>query len=266
MLINPIINKLQRLRLNAMANAFKDQLEQPIITELSFEDRLGLLVDVEVTARENRQLQARMKKAKLQQSASFEDIDFHSPRRLDKSLLATLSQCQWVMSHHNILIEGPCGTGKTFLSCALAHKGCLSGYSAHYYRMNRLLSDLQLNKGDGQYNKRMGELAKIDILILDDFGLSPLSDEQCRDLLEILDDRHDKRSTIVTSQVPVKLWYETIGNGTLADAVLDRLVHNAYRLEIKGESMRKIRSKLKGEETITKSKETEELHSRSTSS
>lgn len=182
MLINPIINKLQQLRLNAMANAFKDQLEQPIMTELSFEDRIGLLVDVEVTARENRKLQARLKKAKLQQSASFEDIDFHSHRHLDKALLAALSGCQWVASHHNILIVGPCGTGKTFLGCALAHKGCLSGYSAHYYRMNRLLSDLQLNKGDGQYNKRMEELSKTDVLILDDFGLSPLSDDRSKQL------------------------------------------------------------------------------------
>lgn len=252
MLINPIINKLQHLHLHTMAREFKEQLEQPLITELSFEDRLGLLVDMEVTARENRKLQTRLRRAKLHQSASFEDIDYHTQRNLDKSLLATLSTVQWVSSHHNILVVGPCGTGKSFLACALAHKACLSGYSAYYYRMNRLLSDLQLNKGDGQYSKRMTELSKIDVLILDDFGLSPFSDEQCRDLLEILDDRHDKRSTIVTSQVPVKLWFETIGNATLADAILDRLVHNAYRLEIKGESMRKTRSSLGKKEIDSK--------------
>jgi DNA replication protein DnaC len=248
MLINPIINKLQRLRLHTMARAFKEQMEQPLMTELSFEDRLGLLVDQEVTARENRQLQARLKKARLQLSASFEDIDYQSPRNLDKALLASLSSAQWVTSHHNILIIGPTGTGKTFLGCALAHKACLYGHSALYYRMNRLLSDLQLNKGDGQYNKRMGELSKIDVLILDDFGLASFTEEQCRDLLEILDDRFEKRSTIVTSQVPLKLWFETIGNGTLADAILDRLVHNAHRLEIKGESMRKTLSKIKKED------------------
>lgn len=243
MLVTPTIHKLQQLRLYAMAKAFTDQLEEPTITQLSFEERLGLLVDVEVTSRENRRLQTRLRNARLQQLSCLEDVDYHSPRYLDKSLLATLSQCQWIASHHNILIVGPCGTGKTFLGCALAHRACLNGYTAHYCRIGRLLSELQINKGDGQYGKRMNELAKTDVLILDDFGLSPLTDEQRRDLLEILDDRHDKRSTIVTSQVPIKLWHETIGNETLADAILDRLVHNSHRLEIRGESMRKTRSK-----------------------
>jgi DNA replication protein DnaC len=163
MLINPTIYKLQQLRLYAMANAFKDQLEEPTITQLSFEERLGLLVDVEVITRENRRLQTRLRNARLQQSACLEDIDYHSSRHLDKSLLATLSQCQWVASHHNILIVGPCGTGKTFLGCALAHKACLNGYTVHYCRMSRLLSELQLNKGDGQYVKRMNDLAKTDV-------------------------------------------------------------------------------------------------------
>lgn len=247
MLLNPITHKLQQLRLNAMATAFKEQLEQPTMTHLSFEERLGLLVDTEIIARENSRLRTRLRNARLQQAACMEDIDYYSQRNLDKSLLATLSQCQWVTSHHNILIVGPCGTGKTFLACALAHKACLHGHTAHYCRMTRLFSELQLNKGDGQYGKRMSELAKTDVLILDDFGLSPLTDEQRRDLLEILDDRHDKRSTIVTSQIPVKFWHETIGNETLADAILDRLVHNSHRLEIKGESMRKTKSKVKNE-------------------
>jgi len=147
--------------------------------------------------------------------------------------------------------------GKTFLACALAHKACLSGHTIHYCRLNRLLSELHLSKGDGQYHKRTEELAKVDVLILDDFGLSPFIEEQRRDLLEILDDRHDKRSTIVTSQVPIKLWHETIGNETLADAILDRLVHNSYRLEIKGESMRKTKSKLEREENPSKPAEEE---------
>jgi DNA replication protein DnaC len=182
----------------------------------------------------------------------MEDIDHRSHRNLDKSLLATLSQCQWASSHQNILIVGPCGTGKTFLACALAHKACLSGYTVLYYRIGRLLSELQLNKGDGQYGKRMGDLAKTDVLILDDFGLSPLIEEHRRDLLEILDDRHDKRSTIVTSQIPIKLWHESIGNETLADAILDRLVHNSHRLEIKGESMRKTLSTIEKEKNNLK--------------
>jgi len=255
MLLNPIIYQLQQLRLHAMAKAFKDQLEHPTITQLSFEERLGLLVDTEVIARENRRLQMRLRNARLQQSACLEDVDYYASRNLDKSLLATLSQCGWVTGHHNILIVGPCGTGKTFLACALAHKACLSGHTAYYCRIGRLLSELQLNKGDGQYVKRMSDLAKTEVLILDDFGLSPLTDEQRRDLLEILDDRHDKRSTIVTSQIPVKLWHETIGNETLADAILDRLVHNAHRLEIKGESMRKTRSKTSKTKGNTKESE-----------
>ena len=250
MLLNPTIHQLQQLRLHAMAKAFKEQLDQPAITQLSFEERLGLLVDIEVTARENRRLQTRLRNARLQQSACLEDIDYHSPRNLDKSLLATLAQCHWVTTHHNILIVGPCGTGKTFLACALAHQACLHGYTVHYCRLSRLLSELQLNKGDGQYGKRMSELAKTDVLILDDFGLSPLIDDHRRDLLEVLDDRHDKRSTIVTSQIPVKFWHETISNETLADAILDRLVHNAHRLEMTGESMRKTR----GQEGKTKNK------------
>ena len=249
MLINPTISKLQQLRLHTMAKALKDQLEQPLMTGLSFEDRLGLLVDMEVTARDNRLLKTRLKKAKLQQMACLEDIDYQGRRNLDKSLLATLGTGHWVSSHHNVLIVGPTGTGKTYLGCALAHRACLMGYSALYIRMNRLLGDLQLMKGDGRYHKHMMELMKIDVLILDDFGLASFEEEQSRDLLEILDDRHDKRSTIVTSQLPVKLWHETIGNGTLADAILDRLVHNAYRLEVQGESMRKARSKMRSEET-----------------
>lgn len=255
MLLNPTIYKLQQLRLHAMAKAFAEQLEQPIVTQLSFEERLGLLVDVEAVARENRRLQTRLRNARLQQSACLEDVDYHSPRNLDKSLLAALSHCQWVNFRQNILIVGPCGTGKTFLACALAHKACLQGYTAHYCRISRLLPELQLSKGDGQYGKRMNELAKTDVLVLDDFGLSPLVDEQRRDLLEILDDRHDKRSTIVTSQVPVKYWHETIGDEILADAILDRLVHNSHRLEIKGESMRKTRSR--DEKTKIDSKESE---------
>lgn len=248
MLIHPVIQKLQQLSLHNMAKILKEQEDQPGLENLSFTERLGLLVDIEITARDTRRLQARLRKAKLKHDACVEDIDYQTPRGLDKALLANLMQCQWMQSHHNLLIVGPCGTGKTFLACALAHKACLTSRSAQYERLPRLLSDLQLSKGDGRYKKRMDDIAKVDVLILDDFGLTPFTDEHRRDLLEILDDRHERKSTIVTSQLPVKLWHETIGNGTLADAILDRLVHSAYRLEMKGESMRKTKSKLTKEE------------------
>lgn len=248
MLIHPVIHKLQQLSLHNMAKILKEQEDQPGLENLSFTERLGLLVDIEITARDTRRLQARLRKAKLKHDACVEDIDYQTPRGLDKALLVNLMQCQWMQLHHNLLIVGPCGTGKTFLACALAHKACLTSRSAQYERLPRLLSDLQLSKGDGRYKKRMDDIAKVDVLILDDFGLTPFTDEHRRDLLEILDDRHERKSTIVTSQLPVKLWHETIGNGTLADAILDRLVHSAYRLEMKGESMRKTKSKLTKEE------------------
>ncbi|TVQ76051.1 MAG: AAA family ATPase [Flavobacteriales bacterium] len=246
MLLHPIIEKLKQLRLNTIANAIKDQAMQAGIKDLSFEERLGLLVDLEMTARESKRLQSRLKNAKFKEDACFEDIDYHTPRGLDKSVLASLSQCSWVDGHKNILIIGPTGSGKTFLACALAHKACTLDHTAKYYRLPRLLSDIALSKNDGRYSKLTQELAKPDVLILDDFGLVAFSDENRRDLLEIIDDRYKKRSTIVTSQLPVKLWHETIGNGTLADAILDRLIHNSYRLDMNMsvDSMRKIKEEL----------------------
>ncbi len=245
--MHPIIDKLKQLRLSEMANQLKNQIGHSDIKNLDFEERLGLLIDMEITARDNRRLQTRLRKAQLKHEACLENVDYQTARSLDKSLLLKLSSCQWVNSH-NILIVGPTGTGKTFLACALAHKSCLLNYSAVYYRLPRLLADLGLSRGDGRYKKYMETIAKTNVLILDDFGLTPFTDENRRDLLELVDDRHDKRSTIITSQLPIKLWHETIGNDTIADGILDRLVHNAYRLEIQGESMRKKKSKLTEEQ------------------
>lgn len=242
MLLHPTLENLKFLRLFGMAKALENQLDQPQIESLSFEERLGLIVDKEICDRENRRLQTRLRNACLKQEASVENIDYHTTRGIDKKLLLTLADCNWVKMHRNILVVGATGTGKTYVSCALAHKACLEGSSVYYCRLPRLLPELTMAKGDGSYGKKMRQLAKAEVLILDDWGLAPLNDDQRRDLLEILDDRHEKCSTIVTSQLPAKLWHEAIGDKTLADAILDRLVHNAYRLELKGESMRKTRA------------------------
>lgn len=206
---------------------------------LSFEDRLLLLLEREMTQRNHRRLQVRLKQAKLKQTACIENIDFRAGRGLDKSQILSLATCQWIREHHNSLIVGATGTGKTYLACALAHKACLEGFSAIYLRLPRLFQELLIAKGDGRYTRFIQQLARIDVLILDDWGLNAFTDEQCRDLLEILDDRHQLRSTIITSQFPIKHWHETLNNPTLADAILDRVVHNAYKIQLKGESLRK---------------------------
>lgn len=243
MLVHPTIESLKKLRLLSMAKALEDQSNQPQIESMGFEERLGLIVDCEICDRETRKLQTRLRKAALKQEASIEDINYKASRGIDRKLILSLSSCQWTKRHRNVLIVGATGTGKTYLACALAHKACLEGNTVYYSRLPRLLPELALTRGDGSYNKKMKQLAKIDVLILDDWGIAPLTDEQRRDLLELLDDRHEKSSTIVTSQLPIKLWHEAIGDKTLADAILDRLVHNAYRLELKGDSMRKYRAK-----------------------
>ncbi len=239
MLNHPTLDKLETLRFNGMAKALTEQMAVPDIEELSFEERLGLLVDREMTEREDRRLKSRLRQAKLRQTACVEDIDYRHPRGLDKSLLLDLAGCQWIKRHLNIMITGPTGVGKTWIACALAQKACREGYRALYLRLPKLLQELPIAKGDGTYIKLLTRLAKIDVLILDDWGLSKLIAEQRRDLLEILEDRYDNRSTIVTSQLPQDKWHDIIGDPTLADAILDRLVHNAYKINLRGESMRK---------------------------
>lgn len=244
MLTHPTLDKLQTLKFTGMAAALAEQLQMPDIEELAFEERLGLLVDREITERENRRLSSRLRRAGLKHNAAIEDIDYRHPRGLDKSLIQSLAACRWVKEHLNILITGPTGVGKTWLACALAHKACRDGYTTHYQRLPRLLHSIAIAKGDGRYTKLMTSLAKTDVLILDDWGLAKLTAEHRRDLLEILEDRHGTGSTIATSQLPIEKWHDMIGDPTLADAILDRLVHNAYKINLKGESMRKHRSKL----------------------
>lgn len=240
MLIHPTLDQLRALRLTGMAKAFEDQLQTSDVEDLRFEDRLALLIDREVTERNNRRMQTRLRKAKLRQkNACVEDVDFRVRRGLDKGLFMSLSSCAWIAQHRNVLITGSTGVGKTFLACALAQKACREGYTVQYLRLTRLFEDLVLAHADGRYPKLMSGLARTDLLVLDDWGLAPLSNADRRELLEILEDRHELRSTLVTSQLPVNTWHDAIDHPTLADAILDRLVHNAYEVALRGESMRR---------------------------
>jgi len=239
MLTHPTMEKLNHMKLTGMVKALTEQQQMAEVDSLGFEERLGLLVDREATERENRKLATRLKKAKLRQSASIEDIDFRRTRGMDKALILSLAACAWIAKGVNVLICGSTGVGKSYLACALAHKACLEGYTALYLRLPRLFEELRLAKADGRYGKLMHSYAKTDLLVLDDWGLTPMTDPQRRDLLELMEDRYGLKSTIITSQLPVTAWHEAIGDPTMADAILDRIVHNAHKIEMKGESMRK---------------------------
>jgi DNA replication protein DnaC len=244
MLHHPTLEKLQTLRLPGMYKALTEQMQMSESESLSFEERLGLLADREMTERQDRRLKTRLRQARLKHNACIEDLDYRAPRGLDKALMLQLATCRWVREGLNLIVNGPTGVGKTWIACALAQKACREGYTALYLRLPRLFEELGLAHGDGRFTKLMAGFAKTDLIILDDWGLAKFTAEQRRDLLELLDDRHGIRSTLVTSQVPVDHWHEVIGDPTLGDAILDRLVHNAYRINLKGESMRKRHAKL----------------------
>ncbi len=241
MLVNPTLDKLHALRLIGMAKAYTEQEGMPDVGELSFDQRFGLLVDTEMTERANRSLISRLRYARLRLDASMEDLDLRYPRGLEKHMVMQLGSGQWIKDHHNVLITGPTGIGKSYIACALAQSACRGGYRTLYQRLPRLLEELGIAKADGRYNKLLTSLSKTDLLVLDDFGLSKLPEAQCRDLLEVIEDRHGLKSTIIASQLPVKNWHDVMTDPTLADAILDRLVHNAYKIDMHGESMRKQR-------------------------
>jgi DNA replication protein DnaC len=240
MLNNQTLEALRRLKLFGLAQAYEHQLEQPAASELSFDERLALLVSSEETTRDERRQERLLKQARLRQSsACIEDIDYRHPRGLERSRMAQLITCDFIRQRQNLLLVGPTGTGKSWIACALGQAACRQGLSARYERVPRLLENLRLAKGDGSYGKKLQTLAKIELLILDDFGLKPLTQAEKHDLLEIIEDRHALRSTIVTSQLPIKVWHEYLGEPTVADALLDRLLNNAHRLELRGDSLRK---------------------------
>lgn len=244
MLNEQTFEKLYALQLTGMAEALKDQMGRADMDGLAFEERFALLVDAQHLFRENKRMKRLLENAKLKLAASMEDIDYRSPRGLDKSVMLSLGSCDWVKKHRNVIIVGPTGSGKTYLSCALAHKACREGMTAFYLRTPKLYYTLAMARADGSYARVLAKLARTSVLILDDLGMAALTDSERGDLLEVIEDRHGSASTIITSQLPVEHWHEVIGDPTIADALLDRLVHNAHKINLKGESMRKRKAAL----------------------
>jgi len=245
MLNEQTFDKLYAMKLIGMAEGFKEQLEQPSFRDLSFEERFGLLVERQWSWKENKRLSRLLKEAKLKLQACIEDIDYRTPRGLDKSVILSLASCNWIRHHQNLLIAGPTGVGKTFLASAFAQRACREGFRAFYIRSPQFFIQMALARADGSYVTLMKRLSNTHLLAIDDLGLTPLTDTERKDLLEVIEDRNGSGSTLITSQLPVDHWHDHIGDPTLADAIMDRLIHNAHRIQLKGGSMRK-KQKLDG--------------------
>jgi DNA replication protein DnaC len=243
MLNQPTIEKLHAMKLHGMADAFHAQLETTDMSQLAFEERFALLVDRQWLWKENRALARRLRSAHLKERGVLEDIDYHHPRGLDRKLMRTLAGSEWVRQSQNVLLIGPTGIGKSWLGCALAQKACRDGFSVLHRRTAELFRDLEVAHADGSIGRVLLKISRIDVLVLDDFAMAPMKDVERRDFLEICDDRYQNRSMILTSQMPITHWHEQIGDPTIADSILDRVVHHAHRIELDGESMRKNRGK-----------------------
>jgi DNA replication protein DnaC len=244
MLQNQLKERLSQMRLNGLLNAYMRQQSDPSVKDLSFEERFGLLIDFEWTSRQNRRLARLLRDSGMPGNACMEDIDFSARRNLDRKAIQNLSGCEWLLHHQNIMVFGPTGVGKTYLSCALGHAACRMDYSVHYFRVSKLMEKLQMARGDGTYFKTLSSIKRVKLLILDDWGLKPLSSTDCNELLELFEDRFNTGSTIISSQLPLEHWNHTLTDPTLADAILDRVVHNAHKIFLKGDSMRKAKSNL----------------------
>lgn len=239
MLSQQTIDKLHVMKLNGMAKGFKEDMERGDATALSFEERFGILVDREWDVRQSLRISKRIKTARLKLCACVEDIDYHHPRGLDRGVMQDILSCRWIQAKRNIILIGATGLGKSWLGCAFAEKACREGYTALYTRVPRLIHEINVSKADGSFLKFLSKLARVDLLLLDDWGIHPLEGEEQHDILEVLDDRVGSRSTLITSQIPVNKWHDMIGDPTVADAILDRLVQNAIQINLRGESMRK---------------------------
>jgi DNA replication protein DnaC len=239
MLLQHTIDRLRELRLSGMADAADEQQGLPDVQSLAFEDRFALLVDREAAFRENRRLTRLLRQARFRLPACVEDLSFNASRGLDRSVVLRLAACDWIRRSQVVLITGATGTGKTFLACALGQAACRNGHSTRYFWLPLMLQELAMARADGSYPKLLDRLQKTELLIIDDYGLATLTDPERRDLLEILEDRHARRATLVTSQLPLEHWHEIIGDATFGDAILDRLVHHAHRIQLKGGSMRR---------------------------
>jgi DNA replication protein DnaC len=234
-----LLEQMSYLKMRGMQEAFREQLSQPKHSDLTFEDRLGLLLDREIIMKDNKRIQNLQRRAKLRQAASIEDVCYKSNRGLEKSKIMALAKCDFIRHHQNILVTGPTGCGKTYLACAIGNQACRLGYKVHYLLLTRFLEEITLSHADGSYSGLMAQLHKEDVLILDDFGLTSINPSQRHDLFNLIEDRYQLKSTIITSQLPVAKWHEYLGEPTIADAILDRVSENAYRIELIGDSMRK---------------------------